>query len=127
MEVMMERTRGWGGAYGEVLSLCLGRQIEQRNKKERGNNKLALGSHRFIFRCNNQLIQWRGHTVRVECMGGCCLFVWGRGMTKNTKIKYNVDLDGCRSIITSNKQRRKRRGGSNRVGAQGNCILSRGK
>jgi hypothetical protein len=29
---MMERERGWGGAYGGVLSLRRGRQIEQQQK-----------------------------------------------------------------------------------------------
>jgi hypothetical protein len=37
---MMERERGWGGAYGGVLSLHAGWRIEQRkkykNKKCRG-------------------------------------------------------------------------------------------
>jgi hypothetical protein len=32
MEGMMVRERGWGGAYGGVLSLCAGWQIEQRKK-----------------------------------------------------------------------------------------------
>jgi hypothetical protein len=37
---MMERERGWGGAYGRVLSLCAGRRIEQRKKY---NNKICCG------------------------------------------------------------------------------------
>jgi hypothetical protein len=41
---------------GGVLSLCSGLQIEQQNKEERGNNELALGDPRFIFRHNNQSI-----------------------------------------------------------------------
>jgi hypothetical protein len=56
IEVIMERMRGRGGAFGGVLSLCSGLQIEQLNKKERGNNELALSGHRFMFRHNNPLI-----------------------------------------------------------------------
>ncbi len=55
---------GWGGAYEGLLSLHLGLQIEQWNKKERRNNELALGGCRFIFRHNNQLIVKVSNQVR---------------------------------------------------------------
>jgi hypothetical protein len=53
MYVIMETMRSQGGAYGGVLSLCLGLQIEQLNKKERGNIELALGGCCITFRHNN--------------------------------------------------------------------------
>ncbi len=40
MHVMMERERGWGGAYGGVLSLRAGWQIERREKYK---NKICHG------------------------------------------------------------------------------------
>ncbi len=56
MEGMMEMTRGRAGAYGGVLPLCLGWQIEWQNKEERRNNELALDGCCFIFRHNIQSI-----------------------------------------------------------------------
>jgi hypothetical protein len=48
MEEMMERLRSQGGAYGRVLFICLGQQIEhQKNTKIKYN--MALDGRGSIF------------------------------------------------------------------------------
>jgi hypothetical protein len=47
---------GAGRMGGGVLPLCLGLQIKQRNNIDKGNDELAFGGCRFIFRHNNQMI-----------------------------------------------------------------------
>jgi hypothetical protein len=98
MEIIMERTCGRGGLYGEVLSLHSGLQIEPLNKKERGNNELALGCHRFIFRHNNQSIVgvsngrddgWAARSGRSVWGGLVSLF----GATNQSTKKYKNKIE----------------------------------
>jgi hypothetical protein len=53
MERMMERMRGQGGVYGGVMSLCLGRQIEQQ-KNTNVKYDMALDDRHLIFTHSNQ-------------------------------------------------------------------------
>ncbi len=97
MKVCMERMCGCGRAYGGGLSLYLGLQIEQWNKKKRENNELALGVCHFIFRLNNQLIvgasngRYDGEDVRLGWSVWGVLFLFsGRHIEqqKNTNVTH---------------------------------------
>jgi hypothetical protein len=88
-------------------------------EKRRGNNELALGARRFIFRCNNPQIVGGsnggddGEDVQPgqSIWGGVLSLCLGQQIEqqKIIKITYDVALDGCCWIFT-NKNQPKTRG-----------------